>query len=279
MNLIPYQECQKSLDFQPENPWPKSWPAFAWEKTIIAGFTHTRQSVLNFTASTVQFLHLFHTCHPQLNLSELGRIISQWSEHEKKLSFSWKDFLILYGLNQDSNFLIKHLKIFISTPSAFQNWTHKKSIHLNELRILNSLENPKQIYFLLEWIGKHDVSHALGLKAMELGIELLLMGCSPDEILSPDIRNTSPESVVQVMEQKRKPLTFSQDQIKKETLRTIPWPAHVTTEWRRKGDKTGLEIKIWCQNQKELKEKIEKVNLLSIFEKLKQKSAEKESNT
>ncbi len=277
MNLVPYQECQKSLDFQPEKPWPKSWPAFAWEKTIMAGFTHISQSVLNFTADTVQFLHLFHTCHPQLNLSELGRIISKWSKQEKKLSFSWKDFLTLYGLNQDPDFLIKQLKIFISTPFAFQNWTNKKAIHLNELRILNSLESPKQIYFLLEWIGKCDVSHSLGLKAMESGVELLLMGFSPNEILSPDIQNISPESAIQFIEQKRKPLTFSQDQIKRENLRKIPWPAQVRAEWRRKGDKTGLEIKIWCQNQKELKEKTEKINLFPVFEKL--KPTEKESNT
>ena len=266
MNLIPYQECQKTLDFQPEKSWPKSWPAFAWEKTIIAGWTHINTAVLNFLGERVNFLHLFYTCHPRLSLSELGRIITQFSKEEKKPVFSWKEFFPLYGFPQDPDFLIHLLKIFISTPPIFQNWSNSRSVHLNELRVLNSLKNTQQIHFLLEWIAQSGLSHSLGLRALELAVELLLMGWPADEILSQNVRNLPPEFALQTMEQKRKPLSFAQDQMKKENLKKISWPAQVTAGWQRKGDKTGVEIKIWCQNQKELKEKTEKISLLPIFD-------------
>lgn len=260
MNLTSYNICKKSLDFRPDTPWPKHWPAFAWEKIIISGFNRKNQSVLNFSSKDVKFLHLFHSCHPRLNLSELSRIILKWQIITKPI-FSWKDFFSLYNL-QNTDFLIQLLKTFTFTPHSFQEWANKRGIHPAELRILNSLEKLDQALPVFKWIAEQNLSHSLGMKALELGVELLLMGVQVDEILQSNI---SPEEIVQTMEQKRKPLSASSDQIKKRKLKKIIWPSHVNAQWQRKGDKSGLEIKIWCQNQKELEEKTNIIHRMEIF--------------
>ncbi|MYE07740.1 MAG: hypothetical protein F4X95_03195, partial [Oligoflexia bacterium] len=113
MNLTSTSECEKSLDFQPEKSWPNNWPPFAWENKLISGFSCKNQHVLNFSSAEVNFLHLFHTCHPQLNFSELGRIILKWGDREKPIC-SWKEFFSLYGFHQNTESLIQQLKVFIS---------------------------------------------------------------------------------------------------------------------------------------------------------------------
>ena len=266
MDLIPHSTCKKLLDFQPEKPWPKSWPIFAWEKILISGFTYTDKPVLNFKSEDVKFLHLFHSCYPYLNLSEMGRIISQWS-NISFLYFSWKDFFLFYNL-QSTDSLIQQLKVLISTPPPFQNWVNKKSIHPTALRVLSSLKNIKQADSLFQWIAENNLSQSLGIKTLELGVELILMNISFIEILQ---LNLSPENIIQILEQKRKPISTIQAEIKKRNLKNMIWPNHVTGGWNRKGDKTGLEIKIWCQNQKELKEKTNRINQMNIFNQLNKK--------
>ena len=266
MDLIPCNTCKKLLDFQPNKSWPKNWPAFSWEKILISGFTHTDKPVLNFKSEDVKFLHLFHSCYPDLHLSEMGRIISQWN-NITFTDFSWKEFFSFYGL-QNTDLLIQQLKILVSTPSSFQDWVDKKEIHPTALRVLSSLKNIKQANFLFQWITKHNLSQSLGIKVLELGVELLLMDIPFNEILKS---NLSPEDTIQAIEKKRKPLSTTKDEIKKRKLKNILWPSHVTGQWNRKGDKTGIEIKIWSQNQKELEEKINRIHQMNIFNHLNKK--------
>lgn len=260
MNFISLDICKKSLNFQPDTPWPKNWPVFAWETSIVAGFNKTDQPVLNFNSKDVKFLHLFHSCHPQLTLSELSRIILKWESIEKPV-FSWMDFFSLYKL-QNPELLIQILKIFSSTPMSFQNWANKRGIHPFELRILISLKNLDKVHCIFQWIAEKKPSHSLGMKILELGVELLLMNIQVDKILK---NHFSPEETVQVMKLQRNPLSSSSDQMKNNKLKKMIWPSHVHTQWQRKGDKTGLEIKIWCQNQKELEEKTNRIHQMKIF--------------
>ena len=264
MELISFNICNKSLDFQPDAPWPKNWPAFAWNQFIVAGFKENNSHVLNFSSEDVKFLHLFHTCHPHLHLSELSRITSMWKNIET-LSFSWEDFFSTHNL-KNTHLLTSILPIFANTPPAFQKWVDQKKIHPSELRVLKSLKDIKPISPLLQWVAKENLSHSSGISVLEQGVELVLMGTPLEEVFK---NNLSQEEVLKTIEQKRKPLSYSKEQTKKEKLKEILWPMGVNSQWLRKGDKTGLEIKIWCQNQKELDEKLTKVNQLSIFQKLK----------
>ena len=273
MKLISRDICNKSLDFNPDKPWPEHWPSFAWENILISGFDRINQLVLNFSAEDMKFLDLFHSCHPQLNFSELGRIFLEWErekikqKHSEKSVFSWKEFFSMYDF-QNTDFFIQQLRVFMSTPSSFRDWVNKKAVRISELRILNALKNMDQIHFIFQWIIERDVSHSTGVKALELGGELRLMGFSPDEILKQDI---SPEEVIRAMEKKRKPLSSSGDDIKQKHLKKIIWPREVTAQWSRRGDKTGLEMKIWCQNQTELEDRIKRIHQMAIFSQLAEK--------
>ena len=260
MKLVSHSICKKSLDFQPDKPWPENWPGFAWEKILISGFTHDNRPVLNFQSEDVKFLHLFHSCYPRLNLSEMGRIISNW-ENMSFPEFSWKDFFMFYDL-RNTEILIKQLKILINTPSVFQNWVCQKELHPSALRVLNSLQNIKTGDFLFQWIAEKNLSQSLGIKILELGVELILMDIPFTDILKP---KPSPEKLIQLMEQKRKPVSTQYDDTQKKKLESIMWPTHATGQWCRKGDRTGLEIKVWSQNQKEWEEKINKITKMKIF--------------
>ena len=263
MNLITYDICQQSLNFKPERHWPAGWPAFAYENQMVSGFGRKNLPVLNFTAKEVNFLHLFHQCHPRLNFSELGRIVIKWSEI-KPAPCSWQTLFKQYGLNQNTDFLISQLKILMSTPLSFQKWMSEKKAHLNELRILKSLKDRKPIHFILEWIAEKNLSHSLGIKILELTGELFLMGWKPRQILNPLL---SAEQALLEMEQKRKPLTFSKAQAMQHDLQKIVWPSDTTAKWLRKGDKTGLQIHIWCQTPEDLDKKTKRVK--TAFQKLK----------
>jgi len=290
MNLLPYKACSKSLDFSPNTPWPDNWPAFSWEQYIVAGFNTKQQNSLNFSSKDLHFLDLFYSCYPQLSCLELAKILSYWKDKNIKeckmvgrpeeklmlthwkdknikdldfsfLGFSWEEFFSLYQLNYTETFT-QIMKMLLFTPPEFQSWLHQKKVQPGELRILNSLKNIHQIHFILLWIADQNPSHRIGLNILEIGTELYLMGFKPEEILKPD---TNPETALQTMKKKRHPISSSQDQIKKEKLQQINWPLNTTAQWSRKGDKTGIEIKIWCQNQTEWTEKVTQLNNLPIF--------------
>ena len=265
MKLIKKEYCKTSLNFQTIKTWPVNWPPFSWETTQISGFNSSSIYALNFHSYDVNFLHLFHNCYPKLHLMELAQIATKWKNIEPYF-FTWSDFFTLYGLHQPPDDLKKQLQKLLSTPLSFQNWLTDKRIHLNELRIFNVFSEINDLDFIFQWLHKNNVSKSNGLTALELAGELRLMGYKEADILPSHIHSV--ELSIEYMEQKRKKNTLSVDQEKQKYLQQIAWPAHANGRWLRKGDETGLEIKLWCKNQKDMAKKIEQINKVQVFDKL-----------
>lgn len=273
MKLVPPTVCDSGFfDFQPQKKWPENWPPFAWNYKLITGFTQSGyHHALEFNDKEKpgkydSFLKLFHSCYPQLSLPELGRILNKWDVRQLS-GFSWTDFFALYHYHQDFPFLKIFFTKLTSTPAAFQKWVTEKKLHLNDLRILNSLPNIDDLSFMFEWIAEKNVSHLHGIKSLELGGELLLMGFKETDILNENLMD-NPQAMVQHIELKRKMKTLSKDQEQQKKLANTAWPNQVHGQWVRKGDQSGLEIKLWCKNQGELQKKLKTLNNMTVLNKV-----------
>ena len=258
--------CLQTLNFHPVQVWPLYWPVFAWDKKVISGFSSVQTSVVNFEPDEIDFLSLFHSCYPRLNLLELGRII----HHCPPSFFPKKQFLSFYGFHQDEVFIGKQLRLLLSAPVALQKWVIEKEVHLGELRILASMESVEDLHFIYEWLLKKNVSHALGVRALELAGELMLMGFSTTEILKPT-DNLRVEEVILAMESLRKPVNSKQDSQKQKALQNILWPVNTSVSWKRKGDAAGVEMKLWCQSQVDLERQLKEIGNIPIFDRLNKK--------
>ena len=261
MKLIPLTSCDfRFFDFQPHKTWPKGWPPFSWNQKLITGFSHCDHPyALEFNNSEKHekyehFSHLFHTCYPQLNLPEFGRILNKWGIKQLP-GFSWQNFFALYNYHQDLHFLKNFFTKLLATPNDFQNWVTEKKVHINDLRILNCIPNINDLSFMFQWISEKNVSHFHGVKALELAGELILMEFKEAEILNEKLKD-NPQAMIQHIELKRKNKTLSQDQKKQQQLEHTIWPNQTQGQWVRKGDQTGLEIKLWCKNQNEMQKKL-----------------------
>ena len=271
MKLIPLTSCDSTFfNFQPQRQWPESWPPFSWNQKIIAGFTHSCQYALEFKPENEKdhknFLHLFSTCHPQLSLSELGRILNKWDTKQIP-GFSWSDFFAGYNYHQDIHFLKKFFTKLNTTPINFQHWVTEKKLHLNDLRILNCIPDINDLLFMFQWIAEKNISHFHGTKALELTGELLLMGYKKIDILNEQFTE-DPSAMVEHIELKRKSNTLSKDQQQKKQLEHTTWPNQVQGQWTRKGDQAGLELKLWCKNQEELQQKLKTLSNLDTLDKV-----------
>ena len=142
--------CLQTFNFHPLQVWPLYWPVFAWDKKIISGFSSVQTLAVNFEPDEMDFLSLFHSCYPRLNLLELGRII----HHCPKSFFPRKQFLSFYGFHQDTIFIEKQLRLLLSAPVALQKWVVEKEVHLGELRILASMKSVEDLHFIYEWLLK-----------------------------------------------------------------------------------------------------------------------------
>ena len=299
MKLIENKLLTCKLNFSPQKVWPKNWPAFAWDKIMVAGFNSPSPYALNFSPKDITFLDLFHTCYPRLSLCELGHALKCLKKHTPKI-FDIEKFFALYGFHQNTDFLVQQLEAFLLSPLEFQAWVDKKNVHLSELRPLLFLQDQAQeqaqeqdqkqgkalrasIISLLKWLACKSPSHSTGVKILELGVELILMGKNTIDKNAIDKTNThavdsplkdllkkhiSSEELLKVLEKKRKPLTFARDKNIQKQLDSMIWPSKVKACWLRQGASVGLELKLWCKNQTELLEKTKHLESLAIFDKL-----------
>ena len=270
MELIKLTSCKRlDFDFKPLKKWPLSWPAFAWENKIIAGFRKKHPQALNFTKKDSDFLSLFYSCYPDLNLMEMARIFhnENFKETFKEDKNFWPNFFTLYDLKQDISLIKNILNFLIKSPQSFQNWMEGKKLQISDLRIVNSLKPPKTLYSVCEYLAQKNISQALAVQILELTGELILMEHSPEKILQA-LKTSPPENSIEQIECLRKPKALSQDLKKQKQIAKNLWPPQVQAKWRRIGDQGGLEIKLWSANQEDFQKKIKKISSNSLINKL-----------
>lgn len=253
--LCPMSQCDKSFDFQPVTAWPQGLPAVAVNSFVLAGFS--QELVFNHQidpANTEKISGLFRSLYFELSFVEMARLIQTSKNHSWfpvgaiAQKFNWHA--------SDQFFLVaEHL---IKTPVGFQKWAAEKKVSPQDLAPLLSTAN-LDLKFLFHDILQFNLSKSQGIKALELGIELMLLGHKAEDITSQRLltflgRDQNPgEAWIETLRQLRYPETFKRDQAQEEKMTSLPWPGTSHAKWTRQGDRAGIELKLFVSQPSDLK--------------------------
>ncbi len=258
-------QCDNSLDFQPLATWPEGLPAVAINKVVIAGFS--QDLVFNHSIPNEQkekMAALLRSVHSDLSFAEMARLIAKAKKH------SWLPIDLIaqkYGWLPNEAFY-KTAQLLLQTPVGFQNWCAEKKIGPMDLSSLASAAS-LNLNRLLHDIILFKLSKSIGTKVLELGIELLLMGKSADDISVTDGK-TQGDQWLEKLQALRYPQSAERDSLEKDQMTSLPWPGMSQAKWTRQGDKTGVELKLFVSQPSDLKkylQSLEKVQ--SLLEDLK----------
>ena len=237
-------QCDISLDFQPISPWPQGLPAVAINQVVIAGFQ--QDIVFNHTipaTETENVASMFRSVHNEFSFTEMARLIAK---AEKQTLLPIELIAQKYGWQANEAFY-KIAKAIAATPMGFQNWCSEKKLSPMDLAPLIS-GGYLNLNSLFHDIVAFKLSKSTGTKVLELGIELLLLGKTNDEISAED-----PNQWLEKLQTLRYPQSSDRDSAEKDQMISLPWPGMSQAKWTRQGDKTGVELKLFVSQPADLK--------------------------
>jgi hypothetical protein len=225
-------------------------PAVAVNNVVLAGFQ--QPMVFNHTIDWKDreaIATLFRSLYSDLSFAELA---SLW---EKSESFDWFPFSEIAAKFhfQTSEHFFAVARTLLQTPAGFRRWCAEKKVGPQDLSPLLSAKSDLKPLFLK--ILKLGLSKSQGMQALELGVELLLMGFSPTDLklAEEDDGSLSADAWLEELKRKRYPETFSRDEKAEKQMKSLPWPGSSQARWVRQGDKSGIELKIFVSQPSDLK--------------------------
>jgi hypothetical protein len=231
-------------------------PAVAVNNVVLAGFEQSM--VFNHSIdwkNREAIATLFRSLYSDLSFAEL---VLLW---EKSSAFDWFPFSEIAGKFhfQANAHFFSVAKALLNTPVGFQNWCADKKLAPQDLSPLLAAGS-RDLKPLFLKILALQLSKSLGVQALELGIELLLMGQSfadlqidlEEEKASVDTASQA-ESWLDFLRHKRFPQAFARDNEAQSMMKKLPWPGSSQVRWTRQGDKSGIELKLFVSNPSDLK--------------------------
>jgi hypothetical protein len=260
--LCPMSQCDKCLDFKPITLWPEGLPAVALNSVVLAGFS--QDLVFNHQMAVTEkekIAGLFRSLYFELSFAEMARLI------ETAKSQSWfpvSEIAQKFGWQPSEQFF-QVAQALRTMPVGFQKWAAEKKVSPQDLAPLLSASSI-ELKFLFHDLLQFNLSKSLGIKALELGIELLLMGSKPEDLTSERLlsllgKNQLPgEAWVDALKQLRYPETFKHDQAIEAKMTALPWPGMSHAKWTRQGDKAGIELKLFVSQPSDLKKYLQSLS-------------------
>lgn len=246
------------LDFQPRKGWPEAFPAFAWRGQLLTGFTRTESVVIDlFELRQGTLIECLLSCYPELGLAELARLSTNLHSVWPETFLDIREGLYrAYGLKWSER-LEDTFKVLSQLPLKFQEWVDVKKLGARDLSPLLALDDAKTFTPFLQALADLEISRHEGVKALELGTELFLMGRPLNDILPTQKNGTV---YLRQLEKWRKPNALQGDEQWQEEVTKWPWPAHVQAQWQRFGDQSGLEIKIRTTSPEDFHKKLKQMS-------------------
>lgn len=260
MTIETLLQCGRDLNFRPRKPWPSALPTMAWNRQILCGFERQTGSVLRMDEKdSGHFVDLWRAIYPELGLGELARASHAIENLWPELWREWREgFFGSYQLRW-SDRLDQTLVKLRRTPLEFQNWVDEKKISVRDLSPVLALPDILDLEPLFQALPKMVISRFEGARALELVIELFLMGRPLNDLL-PTSDNGS--LFVRRLEKWRRPQAETGDEEWRKTVNQWPWPAQVQAEWQRFGDQAGIEIKIRATSPEDFQKKLERLQFV-----------------
>ncbi len=255
-------QCGKSLDFQPHRTWPAALPAITWKGELVCGFERKSGIAVDvWENGHAALIDTLKACHPELGLAEIARLsarLEKWLAPDA-LQELRENFFRAYGLKWNDR-LGELLGCVRLAPREFQDWIDEKSVSPRDLAALLALgEREMEFQPFLAAMTEMRFSRSDGVRALELGAELFLMGRPLSDLLPS---SADPARYLARLEEWRRPRASAADGDLKSEISQWPWPSQVQAEWQRFGDQSGLEIKIRTTSPEDFGKKLER--LISI---------------
>lgn len=130
----------------------------------------------------------------------------------------------------------------------FKTWVEHKKIKDHDLIFAKSLKTDQQLGLFEEIANKmasHEPSFSEGLIFLEYATELILMDKTTD--LQTDSHDFQ-KWLIQLKKLRYPQTTLSDEHIKAKYM-SLPWPHGSKVKFERRGDKSGVEIKLFVSNQ------------------------------
>jgi hypothetical protein len=131
----------------------------------------------------------------------------------------------------------------------FQNWVQEKKLGAQDLAVLNAwtAADCTPIHKITEKIVSERLSKSSGTQALELGVELLLLGHAIESVCEGH-----GDTWIANLRAKRFPQMMSRDSEQKDKWLKFPWPKGSQVRWARHGDLSGVEAKFFISHANEI---------------------------
>lgn len=133
----------------------------------------------------------------------------------------------------------------------FNSWSLEKKIKPTDLVFTQALKTELQrdlFNRVSEQMAEHNPSFSEGLQFLEQITDLILMGYN-DELFTEQPSWTRWKEKIHEL---RFPLTKSRDEKLKIKFESLPWPAGSKIKFERRGDRAGVEVKLYISNEADL---------------------------
>lgn len=250
MKLLDIAHCSKCLNFTPARAWPAALPVPVWQGKLLSGFERQGGVCLELDGD---FVTAFTSCHPHLELPELARLYD-CIQSLPNFDVDWEKLFAVYRLRWNSN-LISTLKTLLQSPPLFQEFVLKKSLSIRDLSSLRALSNISEFAPFLEALAQQSPGKSEAVHLLEWGSECFLMNQSIETLLPSTEEETARWR--QRIYGLRFPQSSLQDLSQSQEVKKLPWPKATQAAWVRRGDATGLEVRFFSPNAKDLQAKLQ----------------------
>lgn len=252
---IAIRQCKKNLDFSPHKPWPESLPAFCFRNELLCGFN--RESGFAISLDEKNLIEILYDLYPDLSFIELCRLSSKIRafENSRDPGTLIKKLWQIYGYQYRDSLELVVEKV-LQLPTEAQAWLQEKKMAPQDLAPLRSLTDLNQLDSFWSILSTSPHSKSEGVKIIEWLIELILLNHPMDQLLP-----LKPGAAwVTQLQALRYPQSNKQDLHAETKIRSLAWPLRSEARWARKGDRSGVELKLFFSHPQELKRALERLD-------------------
>ncbi|MCE3009711.1 MAG: hypothetical protein LW875_03765 [Proteobacteria bacterium] len=232
----------------------------SFQKVQIAGFES--ELVFDYSPGSEnlsELIALFKSLYPDLSFAEFGLLMKVVEFQGLPFNFPREALAAQRGWNTNESFW-KILKATQELPAGFLKWCAEKKMapmECSPLLVAQDLNLSPLLLFIVHF----GFSKSQGSQALEMGIELLLLGKSFADLKLDSIQSRDQiESWMSFLRDLRYPQTQTRDREVQAYFKSLPWPGSSQTRWVRQGDKSGLEIKLFVAQPSDLKRYLQSLN-------------------
>jgi hypothetical protein len=133
----------------------------------------------------------------------------------------------------------------------FKTWQELKKVKEQDMVFARALSNPVHVGVfqrLADKMSAFEPTFSEGLALLETGTELILMG--HDETLFSESQDLNTWKLS--LQRLRYPHTMARDDEARQQFEKLPWPYGSKIKFERRGDKAGVELKVFVSTSTDL---------------------------